>query len=60
MNTIFQHSIIPLFQLCLLVIALAQARRAGAKRTKFLHAKSTLLPLNHKEKHLKYSVIEST
>jgi len=32
---ITQYSSIPIFQLCLPAIALAQARRAGAKRTKF-------------------------
>ncbi|MBW2312032.1 MAG: DUF86 domain-containing protein [Deltaproteobacteria bacterium] len=34
-QALFPHSNIPIFQLCLPAIALAQARRAGAKRTKF-------------------------
>jgi len=34
-----QYSIVPAFQLCLPAIALAQARRAGAKRTKFMTVK---------------------
>jgi len=35
LNSLFQRSIVPKFPLCLPAIALAQARRAGAKRTKF-------------------------
>ena len=41
-DKITHYSIIPVFQLCLPAIALAQARRAGAKRTKFS-------PLNHQK-----------
>jgi len=42
------------------VESLKVERAGGSEATKFLHAKSALLLLNNKEKHLKYSVIEST